>query len=127
MGAQAREPLAPKQGWYCTVCGARYKTTNGVLVEFREGETLSYARADFPPDCMQQVKWTSIQREYKSTDPEELLQMIPEAKVLPSGCIRAVDGKEGTFWYDAEKLDQMAWMDWSLLLNKDLLQGATSK
>ena len=47
------DPLAYGQKWYCTICRARYKTTQGVLVLFTHNGVESYVRAAIPPDHMQ--------------------------------------------------------------------------
>ncbi|MFM7988700.1 MAG: hypothetical protein ACKPKO_56245, partial [Candidatus Fonsibacter sp.] len=33
------DPLATKQKWYCNICGTKYKTKHGMLIEIREVST----------------------------------------------------------------------------------------
>lgn len=49
------DPVAAQQRWYCKLCGARYSTTFGVLVEFRMGRQARFVRAVFSPSWAQDL------------------------------------------------------------------------
>ena len=48
-GTLHEDPLAPKQRWYCGVCGTRYKTNFGLLIEIKHQGLGCYILVDFPP------------------------------------------------------------------------------
>ena len=115
------DPLATKQVWYCTVCEAKYKTTNGVMVQFLHEGKSSFVRAEFPPAHFQQIKFGSVQRSHAdASTPTELLDLIPEAAIAPSNIIMPVEGKQGTYVYDREALENLPMMNWQCLLNPSL-------
>ena len=118
------DPLACKQRWYCPVCFARYRTTNGVMVQMVCNGVDRFVRATFPEHGLQQVKWTSVQRSHaQATTPEALLQAIPEAAIHPNRVIQPVKGHLGAYFFDGEAFDQIPCFDWAKLFTEDFLGG----
>ena len=116
------DPLATKQRWYCTVCGARYKVSNGVMIQMICDGVDGAVRATFPEHGMQQVKWTSVQRNHQhATTPEALLRAIPEAAICPNRVVRPVPGHPGAYFFDSALFDSIPRFDWAKLLNADFL------
>ena len=116
------DPLASKQRWYCTVCGARYKTSNGVMIQLVCDGVDSFVRATFPEHGMQQVKWTNVQRTHKhATTPEALLQAIPEAAIHPNRVIQPVQGTPGSYFFEGKLFDSIPCFDWAKLFTEDFL------
>ena len=116
------DPLSNGQRWYCPVRERRYKTTMGVLVEFRINNVLSYAMADFPPHAMQQTKWSAVQRRFGAAGSAlDLLHLIPEAAVVDSGILTALPDFPGCYAYDEEALLKAAPFDWNTLLREEFL------
>ena len=120
------DPLAEGQRWYCTVCGARYKTTSGVLLQFVQDGKEMYSRASFPPECLRQVKFASIQRSFKALTPDALLDVIPEAKTSANAVVVPHPTLMGTYIYNAEALNALPDFNWSRLLSDDFLHPAAS-
>ena len=120
------EPLSPNQRWYCTVCGARYKTTSGVLLQFIQNGKEMFSRASFPPQCLRQVKFASVQRTFKAMTPDELLDIIPEAQMAESAVVTRHPTLIGTYTYNAEALNQLPEFNWSRLLSDDFLHVESS-
>ena len=117
------DPLQTKQRWFCTVCGAKYKTTNGVLVQFTQHGRESYARASIPPTHLQMVKCASVQRTHDlAVTPESLLQAIPEAAIADTDVIRPHPDKAGTYIFDRDLFEKIPHMNWHSWLSADLLQ-----
>ena len=99
------DPLAQKQRWYCPACGARYKTTSGVLVELVHGGATHHVRADFPPESIQEVKWASVQRSHDhATTPETLLAAIPDAAPASGVVLQKIPTLPGNWLYNREAL-----------------------
>ena len=115
---RAEDPLATGQRWYCRVCNARYKTNSGVLVEMVCQGEVTYLRADFPPDAMQQVKWASVQRSHPdAVTPTALLEAIPDAQPMTqSGFLRRKEGFTGVWTYDHVALLSVPKLQWGTLL-----------
>ena len=42
------DPLATKQRWKCTWCGAKYKTWMGVIIEIKKDGVFYYLKAEIP-------------------------------------------------------------------------------
>ena len=118
------DPLSAKQRWYCPVCECRYKTTMGVLVEFRIGMELRYAMAEFPPMALQKVKWTAVQRKFGvDCTPEEFCRRIPEARVYDSAILHKVQGFDQCYTYNVEALREAPTFNWTALLQGALTEG----
>ena len=116
------DPLAYKQVWYCPVCGAKYRTTFGVILQMISGGQEKFVRATFPEHGMQQVKWTSVQRSYRqATTAEELLAAIPEAALAPSVAIQPVDGTKGAYSFNDKALMDIPCFKWAQIFERDFL------
>ena len=119
-----QDPLATKQKWYCKVCEATYKTTQGVMIQFMQNGVSSFSRAAFPDAAFQQIRFTAIQRAHQhATTPDDLLKAIPEAKIADNNFITPHPELRGVYIYDLPTFDAMAEFDWSCLLNREWLQG----
>ena len=108
------DPLATKHRWYCTVCQARYKTVNGVMVQMVHNGVDHFCRADLPPESVRQVKYASVLRTYTgATTAHALLAAIPEAAVASSTFIRpAGPTHPGTYLYDSSVLATIPMLKW---------------
>ena len=113
------DPMSAGQKWYCPCCGARYKTSYGLIMEMLVAEEdglshkLLYSRVKFPDTRGLDLKALCIQfgkdkplpagqqaaaaaTEY--TTPEELFQALPKRRPLGEGqSLVEVEGKDGTF------------------------------
>jgi hypothetical protein len=81
------DPIANKQRWYCKVCGARYKTRYGVLIEIVQKDTAKYMMAGFPPDSIGDVRAAAMERKHsEACTPAELFaavpNLVPRSKLL---------------------------------------------
>jgi hypothetical protein len=72
------DPIADGQRWYCKVCGARYMTRFGVLIEIVQPHAVSYMLADYPPDTIGDVRAMAMEREHdRASTPAELFAAVP--------------------------------------------------
>ena len=73
-------PLQKGQRWYCVVCGNKYRTKYGVLVELRHGQDVYFLLAQYPK------KWNDIKHMRMERDipncatPKELYDRIMAVK-----------------------------------------------
>jgi hypothetical protein len=80
------DPIADGQRWYCKICGAKYKTSFGVLIEIVQQHAVSYMMADYPPDSIGDVRAAAMEREHANANtPAELFaavpNLVPESKL----------------------------------------------
>jgi hypothetical protein len=126
------DPLATKQRWYCS-CGARYMTKYGVLVEivgFSGGKrTAMYARAEFPPQDMQDLKCLCVRQMLRPCiTPEELMSSLPKLKIVATQELFN-ETKEGHYKFNGQILDELPELEWYQLYNlikEDSELGAAS-
>lgn len=75
-------PLQAKQAWYCNVCGCRYKTSMGVMLEMRRGDMSYYMKAEFPPQDIQDLKGMVVEENVpgakNAASPDELIKLLPD-------------------------------------------------
>ena len=118
-----QDPLESKQKWYCPVCGAKYKTNSGTMVQMAlDGESL-FVRAEIPTEAFKQIKAASVQRTHpQATTPEDLLRAIPEAAVRATDWLRPVEGKRGVYTYLEEAFNDVPLLKWEQLLSECLLE-----
>ena len=113
------DTLAQKQRWYCPACEARYKTSSGVLVELIRGGKAHYVQADFPPESIQEVKWSSVQRAHDDArTPAELLAAIPEAAPAEGVVLQKMRGLPGSWLYNDKVLAEIPRLNWARLLSE---------
>ena len=119
------DPLATKQVWYCTVCGAKYKVANGVMIEMVDGGTHRYLRASFPEHGLQQVKWTAIQEAHSTAaTPQDLLATIPAAAIHPNSVIQPIPGLPGSYTFHGPAFDNVPHFEWGKLFSNEFLPNA---
>ena len=120
------DPLADKQRWYCPVCSARYKTTNGVLLQMTQGGQDHWIRATFPDEWAKKTKAAVVQAEHPAAlNARALLEAIPEATLAPSSFIKKHDRLEGVYIYDYDTLQGTALCDWNDLLARGVVPDTT--
>ncbi len=78
-----QDPLAPKQVWYCRVCGCSYKTTMGVMLEMRRGDQSFYMKAAFPPDDIQDNKKAKTKKNKKQKQKQRKTKTKTKPKKPP--------------------------------------------
>ena len=72
---------------------------------------------------MQQVKFASVQRTHSTiTSPQELMDAIPEARIMKNQVIWPLPGKTGTYQFSAKAFDQIPLFDWASIFHKSFLQ-----
>jgi len=108
-----QDPVASKQRWYCPVCQAKYKVTNGVMVELMcNGET-SYVKAPYPPENIADLKAMAVEKQHAGiTSVEALLQAIPEAHPVGADWLTPTCF-EGTYSYQEAVFDEVPMLDWN--------------
>ena len=102
------DPMAFKQRYYCSVCGARYKTRYGMICELLFQEMVNgnavivsnYARCTIPEDEMD-VKAIMIEQAYNPMSPEALYDALPMAKPHNMELLRKARPEELTRGTDA--------------------------
>ena len=121
------DPLQSQQRWYCPVYQSRYKTCQGVLVQFTYKGHESYVRAEIPPTFLQKVKCAAAQRTYQTAiTPEALLHAIPDAAIRkPIVAIPHPDASlTGVYTFNREVFDELPIMNWATWLSQDVIQAA---
>ena len=70
------DKTATGQRYYCMVCGSRYKTSNGVLIEMKINKKCFYTLADIPHTGIEDLRSMIIESRFgkKARTPEELLE-----------------------------------------------------
>lgn len=112
-------PHATKQRWYC-MCGAKYKTKFGVLVEIVTSASQAlYCKADLPPHDLQDAKFMKVQQDFaQCKTPEELINALPRAAPMEKAkFITKVPGRDGHFKFDYEMFAGLEKLEWMQLYN----------
>ena len=117
------DPNATKQRWYCK-CGARYKSTWGVLIEIVREDVASYCLAEIPPQHLQDAKGMIIEQKYlKVKNAKELYDAIHICTPIAKSCFQQLMGIDGQpvegHWkvLDAELLHALPKFEWAQLYN----------
>ena len=115
------DPLASKQRWYCPVCGKRYTTTYGVIVELIDRTATPavamYAKADFPPQDIQDLKALCVQQKLREAkSPKELLDSLPWMKIADQTNIFTKE-KDGVFRFGNDTRESLPQLEWYQLYN----------
>jgi len=111
------DPLASGQRWYCPVCKARYKTSNGVMVEMMIQGVSYYLKAPFPTDDIIDLKAMAVERYHAGAkSPEELLKAIPEAHPVGAEWLVATE-HDGTYSYQEAVFEDIPSLNWDQLYN----------
>jgi len=80
------DPLAPKQKWYCKVCGAGYKTRFGMMLEMVFKGSAHYVKAHIPEKDWYDTKMMAVERRMSHVrTPMELYDALPVTKPLDRG------------------------------------------
>ena len=112
------DPMATKQRWYCPTCQAKYKTTNGVLVEVMHRGTTVYSRAEFPDDAWKDVKACAVQEMAAArlgrdaANASELLANIPEAHPFENEWLRPVPSAPGSYMFHPDTFKSVPILKW---------------
>ena len=98
-GRMLEDPqIAAGQRWYCPLCAARYRTRHGVLVDIvikGQRQQALYAKADFPPDDIKDLKAMAVEHKLRhATRPQELLASCPT--IYPSDRGHITRGQSGS-------------------------------
>ena len=114
--------MATRQRWYCGVCGAKYKTKFGLLMEIKHQGLGCYILADFPPQHMFDLKGAIIQQRFAEdlASPEKLYAILPDLKPASENFFKPIlvgwkDGKSLTGHYSItnmahlESLPRWSW------------------
>ena len=90
------DPMATGQRWYC-LCGAKYKTAWGQVVEMmHDGDSLFF-RATIPEHVFEDIRAMSYESTLKPATPMDLFHQVPTAKPsCPEDIMRKMD-KKGHF------------------------------
>ena len=122
-----QEPDAVKQRWYCPRCGARYKTTFGMLCEIVqprlangcESAVAMYMLAPFPPNQLQDAKFMAVEQRFAEANPtpRQLLDAIPTAIPMDRGeVLPPRPGLRGCYALQADRLPKEQ-LDWNQFFN----------
>ena len=88
MWARKNEDVsAPKQAWYCCMCGCRYSSNDGMLVEFHKNGMSYWMQAECPNKSMEDIKNMAMEvsKKYKKSiaaGPLALYNEIPDVKPM---------------------------------------------
>ena len=105
------DPMATGQRWYCTCCGARYKTAWGQVVEvMHDGDSLFF-RAEIPEHQFEDIRAMSYESTLNPATPMDLFTQVPTAKPSCFDEIMRKMDKEGHFkmLIDPKTLPQWSW------------------
>ena len=114
------QPDATGQRWYCPICGTRYKTKFGVLCEMLTKETniAYYAKAEFPPGTLRDVKCMAIEENFRNcVTPEELLKALPRVSPRAIGTVFRPAGPPGAFRITKSTWESLPKLEWFQLYN----------
>ena len=104
------------------MCGKRYNTTYGVLIEIVTRTSggparAMYARAEFPPQDIQDLKFLCVQEKLRHCrTPEELMDSLPTMKIMATDHL-FTEVKEGHYRFNGEVLDELPQLKWYQLYN----------
>ena len=111
------DPLATGQRWYCPVCEARYKTSNGVMVEMLIQGVSYCLKAPFPTDDIIDLKAMAVEKHHaEAKSPEELLMAIPEAHPVGAGWLVATE-HDGSYSYQEAVFEDIPSLNWDQIYN----------
>ena len=114
------QPDATGQRWYCPMCGTRYKTRFGVLCEMFAKDTniAYYAKAEFPPGTLRDVKFMAIEENFRNcVTPEELLAALPKVSPRAVGTVFQPAGPRGAFRIMKSTWEALPKLEWFQLYN----------
>jgi hypothetical protein len=130
------DPLHKKQAWYCNICGTKYVSNYGMLIEiFSSGETI-YMRAPVKPFDVIDLAGLKFEAELKPETPELLYAAIPSQAMQVTEVVRQADSLddwkkvgalEGVYKVDNvcyEKLRTWNWFDIFTFSNVNPLTGS---
>ena len=104
------------------MCGARYTTANGVLVQFTYQGNESFARAEIPPAHLQMVKYAAVQRAHSgAVAPESLLTAIPEVALVSTNVIKPHPTLRGTYTFARDLFERIPLVNWHNWMSPELL------
>ena len=99
-GRKHEDPLKSKQKWYCKICGTKYKTYYGMLVEIREVGTndVCHALANCTDDDDRGTKALILEERYgqEAKTPEDLYRLVPTIEPTLGQCLRKAVPQD--FW-----------------------------
>ena len=86
------DPAASRQKWYCGICGSKYRTSFGMVVQLclksEEGVVTTYlAQSRVPPKSLQDAKLMMVEAAFSNNTitPHELYAAIPSVKPVGEG------------------------------------------
>ena len=86
---------ATGQKYYCPLCGTRYKTTYGMLVEIRAKEVSTFMRAEISSQDEEDLRAMYLEKTYSPEDAYALWMKTPNFKPMdPETILRAVRASE---------------------------------
>ena len=106
---------AAGQRWYCPVCKTRYKTKFGVLCEMfgSDPKIAYYAKAEFPPGSLRDVKFMAIEERFQNcVTPEELLAALPKVSPRAVGTVFQPAGPRGAFRIMKSTWETLPKLEW---------------
>ena len=114
------DPLATGQRWYCRICGARYRTANGCLLQISEGGRDYWIRTECPDELPKKLKAVAVQRDHpEAVTPSALVEAIPQAAIVDSAFIKEIKLPDnplgGVYSYDGAVFDTLPLFPWSTL------------
>ena len=115
--------LANTQRWYCPLCNKRYTTNYGVILEIldtsnKDSQQALYARAEFPPNDIKDLKALCVERVLnKCETPEELLKSLPILMPAARETVFREVQKKGVFHFSNEVRKNLPVLEWYQLYN----------
>ena len=96
------------------MCHAKYKTTNGVLIEWIINGKAHICRADFPPAYIENVRdGLSLLRNRNAVSPAALLDAIPASWPRSTSLVPLTGPGEGWYKYDPDELAHVPCCNWA--------------
>jgi hypothetical protein len=122
------DPLASQQRWYCACCGAKYKTSFGMVVEIQVTghDDVYYVRAEIPPENLDDLRGLYLEETLKPSSPEDLYQKLQKVVPQRNETMRAITradlwpGKElvpGVCKISALVYDDLPEFKWQQIMN----------
>ena len=111
------DPIAEMQRWYCNICGTRYLTKYGVLIEIGRGNMALYCQGEIPPQCLYDARGMLLAMKYSMCKtPEALLDALPQIKPLGRGQF-LTDVGGGVYSFNKESFRGLPKFEWNQLYN----------
>ena len=111
------DPEAYKQRWYCNVCGAKYMTKFGVMLEFVICGTSYFMQAPFPVGGWQAVKNKCIETRFVGCKtPDALLKAMPTVHPTTSDWLIKTT-KWGVYSVVPGAMEDVPMMRWDQIFN----------